>query len=160
MPGIGFNSKIDGSEIRREYGLNSEDQVIFFMGWLYRFSGLQELIIEFNKIHLEYPKLRILIVGDGDAFDELFKLRNKFKLEHKIIMTGKQPYDNIPELISAGDVCILPSRINDIMKDIVPIKIYEYLSMKKPVISTKLPGVMREFGEITDSFMQMIRKNY
>jgi glycosyltransferase involved in cell wall biosynthesis len=33
------------------------------------------------------------------------------------------------------------------MRNIVPIKIYEYLAMHKPVITTKLPGVMKEFGE-------------
>ena len=32
------------------------------------------------------------------------------------------------------------------MQDIVPIKLYEYMAMRKPVISTKLPGVMGEFG--------------
>ena len=29
----------------------------------------------------------------------------------------------------------------------VPIKIYEYMAMGKPVIATKLPGVVREFGK-------------
>ena len=33
------------------------------------------------------------------------------------------------------------------MQDIVPIKIYEYMAMCKPVITTKLPGIMMEFGE-------------
>lgn len=33
------------------------------------------------------------------------------------------------------------------MQDIVPIKMYEYMAMGKPVIATKLPGVMKEFGE-------------
>ncbi len=33
------------------------------------------------------------------------------------------------------------------MLDIVPIKLYEYMAMGKPIISTKLPGVMKEFGE-------------
>ena len=32
------------------------------------------------------------------------------------------------------------------MQDIVPIKMYEYMAMGKPVIATKLPGVMEEFG--------------
>ncbi|MCK4733720.1 MAG: glycosyltransferase, partial [Methanophagales archaeon] len=32
-------------------------------------------------------------------------------------------------------------------RDIVPIKFYEYMAMGKPVITTKLPGVMTEFGE-------------
>jgi glycosyltransferase involved in cell wall biosynthesis len=33
------------------------------------------------------------------------------------------------------------------MQDIVPIKMYEYMAMGKPVIATKLPGVMKEFGK-------------
>ena len=33
------------------------------------------------------------------------------------------------------------------MQDIVPIKMYEYMAMKRPVIASRLPGVMREFGE-------------
>jgi glycosyltransferase involved in cell wall biosynthesis len=32
------------------------------------------------------------------------------------------------------------------MQDIVPIKIYEYLAMKKVVIATELPGISKEFG--------------
>jgi glycosyltransferase involved in cell wall biosynthesis len=29
----------------------------------------------------------------------------------------------------------------------VPIKLYEYMAMRKPVIATRLPGVLKEFGE-------------
>ena len=32
------------------------------------------------------------------------------------------------------------------MRDIVPIKLYEYLAMAKPVVCTRLPGVLKEFG--------------
>ena len=32
------------------------------------------------------------------------------------------------------------------MRDIVPIKTYEYMSMGNSVISTKLPGIVKEFG--------------
>jgi glycosyltransferase involved in cell wall biosynthesis len=33
------------------------------------------------------------------------------------------------------------------MRNIVQIKMYEYMAMGKPVIVTKLPGIMKEFGE-------------
>jgi len=33
------------------------------------------------------------------------------------------------------------------MQDIVPIKLYEYMAMQKPVIATRLPGLVAEFGE-------------
>jgi glycosyltransferase involved in cell wall biosynthesis len=32
------------------------------------------------------------------------------------------------------------------MMNIVPIKIYEYMAMGKPVIATNLPGLKKEFG--------------
>jgi len=40
-----------------------------------------------------------------------------------------------------------PAHNNEMMHDIVPIKLYEYMGCGKPVITTRLPGVMREFGE-------------
>jgi glycosyltransferase involved in cell wall biosynthesis len=33
------------------------------------------------------------------------------------------------------------------MHDIVPIKMYEYMAMGKPIVATKLYGVMTEFGD-------------
>ncbi|MBC7345634.1 MAG: glycosyltransferase, partial [Clostridia bacterium] len=51
-------------------------------------------------------------------------------------------------LIAAADICLLPAYTSEkIMRDIVPIKLYEYMAIAKPVISTNLPGVRREFGE-------------
>jgi glycosyltransferase involved in cell wall biosynthesis len=58
-----------------------------------------------------------------------------------------QPYDTIPQLIAASDICILPAYNNAIMKNIVPLKLYEYMAMEKPVISTPLHGVEKEFGK-------------
>lgn len=142
-----FNPTINGKEIREKYGIGEDDTVLFFMGWLYHFSGLKEVALELAKIKDKKPMIKLLIVGDGDAFDDLQKLREENHLDGQIIMTGKQPYESIPEFIAAADVCLLPAYNNEIMRDIVPIKFYEYMAMGKPVIATKLPGVMKEFGE-------------
>ena len=69
-------------------------------------------------------------------------------LSNQLILTGKQPYTRIPEFLSLADFCLLPAYIDEeIMQDIVPIKLYEYLAMRKVVIATKLPGIFKEFGE-------------
>ena len=83
-------------------------------------------------------------VGIGDAFNDYIICINN--MENKIIMMGYMPYEDIPELIASADICLLPAYNNEVMRDIVPIKLYEYLAMHKPVIATKLPGVMKEFG--------------
>jgi len=144
-PGVGGEMQITDA-IRRQYELGVEDAVLFFMGWLYSFSGLKEVASQLAVI--ENHNLKLLIVGDGDAYEELQKIQQKHNLKDRLILTGKRPYDEIPSLIAAADICLLPAYPDEkIMQDIVPIKLYKYMAMGKPVISTRLPGVVKEFGE-------------
>lgn len=143
-----FHPAIDGTKIRELYGIEPDDVVLFFMGWLYHFSGLKEVAFELAANKEEYCKFKLLIVGDGDAFDDLVAISDNHKLDSQIILTGKKPYEEIPEYIAAADICILPAYPDEpIMQDIVPIKLYEYMAMGKPVICTRLPGIFKEFGE-------------
>jgi glycosyltransferase involved in cell wall biosynthesis len=141
-----FDPASKGNTVRQHYGLIKEDIVLFFMGWLYQFSGLKEVASQLART--DNPNLKLLIVGEGDAYEALQQIREKHNLKDRIILTGKRPYQEIPEFIAASDVCLLPAYPDEkIMQDIVPIKMYEYMAMKKPVIVTRLLGVMREFGE-------------
>lgn len=139
-----YDSGINGRKIRERYGMKRDDSVLFFMGWLYNFSGLKEVAMELSKTGEE--NIKLLIVGDGDAFNDLQRIREKCDMQDKIILTGKQSYKTIPKFISSSDICLLPAYNNEVMRNIVPIKMYEYMAMGKPVIATKLPGVMKEFG--------------
>ena len=141
-----FKPSASSGNLRKRYGLEGTDTVLFFMGWLYHFSGLKEVAQELAK---ETNKnLKLLVVGEGDAFGDLERIRNKWDLQDKIILAGQRPYTEMPSFIAASDICLLPAYPwEKTMHDIVPIKLYEYMAMGKPVISTKLSGVMREFGE-------------
>jgi glycosyltransferase involved in cell wall biosynthesis len=141
-----FGSHIDGRMVRQRYGIAEHETVLFFMGWLYQFSGLKEVVAELAKLGGEDLGVKLLIVGDGDAFEELQSMRTDLGLENCVTLAGKQPYKRVPEFIAAADVCLLPAYNNKIMRDIVPIKMYEYMAMGKPVIATRLPGIMKEFG--------------
>jgi glycosyltransferase involved in cell wall biosynthesis len=138
-----FNPNIPG--LREELGLQKSDIVLFFMGWLYNFSGLKELSLQMTQI--ENRSLKLLIVGEGDAYVSLQNIVKENNLQGRVLLVGQKSYKDIPKYIASADICVLPSYNSEpIMRDIVPIKLYEYMAMKKPVISTKLPGVMKEFG--------------
>jgi len=142
-----FNlSRVDTSGVREKYGISDNDLVLFFMGWIYSFSGLKEIILDMMPVKEKYPHLKLLIVGAGDYYPELKKFVQTNAMEDRVILTGLRPYEEIPGLIGASDICLLPAYNNEIMKDIVPIKMYEYLAMQKPVIATRLPGILSEFG--------------
>ena len=142
-----YDPNLDDSKIRQEYGIDEDDIVLFFMGWIYEFAGMKELARALGEAKDKYPKYRILVVGDGDAYDEMCQIRDEYDMPDQLILTGKQPFERIPEFLASADFCLLPAHIDEpIMQDIVPIKIYEYLAMKKVVIASELPGISKEFG--------------
>ena len=141
-----FSPNVSGDVVRKLYGINKDEVVLFFMGWLYKFSGLKEVALRLSR--LENDNVKLLIVGEGDVYDELQQIQERYSMSDRLILAGKKPYSEIPAFIAASDICLLPAySAEKIMRDIVPIKMYEYMAMGKPVISTRLPGVMREFGE-------------
>ncbi len=143
-----YNPDLDDSNIRKEWGIEKEDIVLFFMGWIYNFAGMKELAMELGEKKKDYSNMKIVIVGDGDAYDDMVQIKKDHNLDNQLILTGKQPYSKIPEFLAMADFCLLPAYIDEeIMQDIVPIKLYEYLAMRKVVIATKLPGIYKEFGE-------------
>lgn len=139
-----FNPQVDGSAIREKYGVKKDDILLFFMGWIYEFSGMKEVAESISTTNNE--KIKLMIVGEGDLYEPLLKMKSEKNLEGRLILTGKVPFGDIPKHLAAADICLLPAYKNDIMMNIVPIKIYEYMAMGKPVIATALPGIQKEFG--------------
>ena len=139
-----FNPQVDGSLIRKKYGIKKDDILLFFMGWIYNFSGMKEVAESLATIDNE--NIKLMIVGEGDLYKSLLKMKSENNLDEKLILTGRIPFGEIPEHVAAADICLLPAYKNETMMNIVPIKVYEYMAMGKPVIATSLPGIQKEFG--------------
>jgi glycosyltransferase involved in cell wall biosynthesis len=137
-----FVPDADGSQTRTELGIKPDDFVLFFMGWLYPFSGVREVA---ESLHAAPPEVRLLVVGDGDDYGALQAMQEK--LGGRLILTGRVPYERIPSLAAAADVFLLPFRCVPATEHIVPIKLYEYMAAGKPVVATPLPGVQRDVGK-------------
>jgi GT2 family glycosyltransferase len=52
---------------------------------------------------------------------------------------GEVAYDLLPGYLHGMDVCLIPFLINELTIATNPVKVYEYLSAAKPVVSTDLP---------------------
>ena len=53
-----------------------------------------------------------------------------------------------PAMVAALDVCLIPYRLNSYTEGLSPLKLYEYLAMGKPVVTTNLPYVQREAAHV------------
>jgi len=136
--------------LKSKFSINKDDFIIFFMGYLYDFAGLQEIIDYYNNdVRSGKIKLKFVILGDGGIFNSLNNHIKKIGANW-VILAGRVPFFEIAEYIQLADLCLLSFRINNITKEIVPIKIFEYMAMKKPVLSNSLPSVVLELKNNSD----------
>jgi GT2 family glycosyltransferase/glycosyltransferase involved in cell wall biosynthesis len=54
-------------------------------------------------------------------------------------LLGEIPYAELPPHAQRFDVCMIPFKVNELTLHTNPVKVYEYLSMGKPVVSVRLP---------------------
>jgi hypothetical protein len=99
----------------------------------------QELI---EAVAKRFPECCILLVGADtvNARARLGRLPN-------IKFMGEVSYKALPHYLYAFDVCLLPFKVIPLTLATNPVKVYEYLSAGKPVVSVDLPE-MRQFGEL------------
>lgn len=127
-------------KLLEKFGFKKTDKIIVFMGTLYDFAGLENIILNFKELQNNVKNPKLLIVGDGSDGDSLRKIISNKKLEKDVIITGFIPQDKIPDYLVLADICINPFEINFVTNRILPTKILEYLACKKPVMSTPLEG--------------------
>ena len=137
----------DGTTVRKQLGFGERDLVLFFMGWVYPFSGLLEIAQGLAGGEGREDHVKLLVVGKGDSWSELVQLSKAPRAENRIKLVDFKPYSEMPSYLAAADICLLPAQDVPTMRNIVPIKMYEYLAAGKPVIATRLPGLVEEFGE-------------
>jgi GT2 family glycosyltransferase len=74
----------------------------------------------------------------GGVFDvDVSRLRSL----PNVRMLGQQPYETMPQYLYHFDACIIPFKINSVTEATDPVKLYEYLSGGKRVVSTQLSEV-------------------
>ena len=133
--------------LKTKYSIKENNFVIFFMGYLYDFAGLKEIIDRYHPDVMNGKlNLKFVILGDGGVYHTLLSYVNEIGANW-VIMIGRVPYFEITEYINLADLCLLSFKINEITREITPIKIIEYMAMKKPVLSNSLSGVVLEFGK-------------
>lgn len=95
-----------------------------------------------EKVAQRFSDCLVLMVG-ADTINAQQQLRHL----PNIRFTGEVPYAKLPFYLYAFDVCTLPFQIIPLTLATNPVKIYEYLSAGKEVVSIMLPEI-RQFGDL------------
>lgn len=62
-------------------------------------------------------------------------------------LLGSRPYEAMPSVLAAFDVCIIPFVLNQVTHATDPVKLYEYLSQGKPVVASGM-AELRRCGDV------------
>ncbi len=129
-------------QLLKAWGIREDDLVILFMGTIYRFSGLDTVIQGWASVLARHYNAKLLVVGPGEDEVRLRELARRTGVAGSVIFTGMQPYSILPDVIRSSDVCINPFELNDVTRNILPTKLFQYMTCAKPVLATALPGTM------------------
>lgn len=120
-------------------------KVVMFLGSVRPHKGLEDLITAVNI--LKDDKIRIVIVDDENDNNYLKNLHDQNP--NFLNVVGYQPFSEIPSLLSAADLVVLPQREDPKTQGQIPAKIFDAMSMAKPIISTRvsdLPQIIKDCG--------------
>jgi len=116
-------------------------KVIVFMGTLFRFSGVFELINELAVPLREDPTLIFLILGDGEDSPRLQALVRNLELVNQVLLAGRIEYDSLADHLRFGHVAVLPFKPELVTHCALPGKVLQYLACGLPTVATPLHGL-------------------
>lgn len=135
-----FNAKCSGRAVKEQFGLDGGCVVVGQVGRIHEEKGLHYLVQAAAQLVGQAPHLRFLIVGDDATSENPGYLRRVKRqiadlgLARHFVFSGFR--DDIPEVLTAIDLLVLPSDKEPFGKTLV-----EAMAMGKPVVATSAGGV-------------------
>jgi len=149
---VGFDDKIDtvyvpvdfnrfanaaNGNIRQALGFDQSHIVITSVGHAVPVKGWDVAIEAFAEVHQQIPNARMILVGDSTSseyYNQLTGLAKQYGMEENIKFAGKR--DDIPEILKASDVFILPSRSEGLCLALI-----EATAVGLPCVAARVGGI-------------------
>jgi len=135
-----FSPAIDSTEVKDRYNLNG-NLVVGFVGSFIYWHGIENLVPVIERSLEQDKNVKFLMVGNGGPLEPFLKeFIESNHLEERVILTGFVAHEDVPTHISAMDIVLAPYPDLDFFY-YSPLKVFEYMSCGKPVISTNVGQV-------------------
>jgi len=133
--------------LRQALGFKAGDRVITYMGSFFYFSGLKDALLEFALEAAQNQRLKLLLIGGGEQEGELRKIVQNLGIQHQTVFTGFVSYRDLPRYLKIADVAVSTLQPTLVANVAFPNKVLQYMAAGLPVVSTKLQGLQKTFGE-------------
>ncbi|MEY2465813.1 MAG: hypothetical protein QOD03_334, partial [Verrucomicrobiota bacterium] len=105
------------------------------------------------------PEWSVVIVGPATKVDV-----NTIPKRSNLHWLGGRSYTDLPAYCKTFDVCLMPFALNESTEYINPTKALEYMATARPIVSSAVPDVVRNFGSVVkvannqDEFIALCRE--
>ncbi len=117
---------------------------LFYSGSLAPWQGLFELLAAVRRARRERD-VRLRVAGPARRRwrRHLARWLRKLELTDHVELLGAVDRSQLPALVANSDVCLAPLRrdVRNTVQGCSPIKLFEYMSAARPIISTDIPCV-------------------
>lgn len=113
--------------------------IIGFVGTIFSF-----LDFELLKYVIQCNQDKSFVFIGSCEFDVHQNWLSIVKNYKNVFWLGKKKKEEIPSYIDKFDVCINPFKVDQVSRSVSPLKVFEYLAMKKPVISVRMESLEKE----------------
>jgi glycosyltransferase involved in cell wall biosynthesis len=122
--------------------------ILGFVGTIFTFLDFA-LLDRVARVHHDKS---LVLVGpvEGSAAGELAQLTRRPNVHH----LPSKPQTDVPRYIAAFDVCLNVFRPGRVTESINPLKVYEYLALGRPVVSTPMSALRMESVGTTIAFAE------
>lgn len=127
---------------RQEWGFHNH-YIVIYAGILGVAQGLETLIKVAQRLEFD-PDIKFVLVGEGPRKNDLINLAREQK---NITFLPEQPRINMPAILSAADLAVIPLRKVPIFLGALPTKIFDAWACERPVLIS-IDGEARELIEI------------
>jgi glycosyltransferase involved in cell wall biosynthesis len=124
----------DGKSLRAEKGWQ-EETVLISVGRLAPEKNWDTLFRAFAKAHEKHPKIRLVLIGDGNARQSLEALSSEFGIADRVTFTGALPFEEIPRYLKAADAFVFAS-----VTETQGLVTIEAMAAGLPVVAVDGPG--------------------
>jgi glycosyltransferase involved in cell wall biosynthesis len=121
-------------EKRRSLGLDQNEAVIGFVGWLLPIKGPDYLLKAMDYVWQGHPEASLVLVGKGDMDVDLRAEALKKNANGKVKFLGWR--EDIDEIVPLFDMLVLPS-LNEGMGRVL----VEAMAAGKPVVASRVGGI-------------------
>lgn len=126
----------DGTWLRQKFSLPPDSIICTAVGRLVPVKGYDILIAAMQKIAAQVPQLVCLIVGEGQAKEELSAQIRAAGLEARVRLMGYYARPDAMSILKSSDIFVMPSRYEG-----TPIALLEAAALARPILASCTGGI-------------------